>query len=207
MESISDTLNPSTSPSLIARAGRNDPAAWKRLCVIYGPLVYRWARAAGLQECDSADVGQEVFRTLHARIGEFDLTVPGATFRGWLRTITRHKIGDLYRRTNQQPGGVGGTTAWQRQAELPDSLDDTWESQQGIDDEQIVLRGTLEMLKTEFEPTTWQAFWRSTIDEVSTQEIAAELQMTPAAVRQAKYRVLRRLRDELGTEFNSPSVV
>jgi Sigma-70, region 4 len=42
------------------------------------------------------------------------------------------------------------------------------------------------------------AFWRVVIDERSPAEVAAELGITANAVRQAKSRVLRRLKEEMG---------
>ena len=46
-------------------------------------------------------------------------------------------------------------------------------------------------------PITWQAFWRSTVDGESATEIANDLGMTAGAVRQAKLRVMVRLREIL----------
>ena len=48
----------STSSSLLMRVKGRDPDAWQRLVNLYGPLVYRWAREAGLQDSDAADVMQ-----------------------------------------------------------------------------------------------------------------------------------------------------
>ncbi len=53
-------------------------------------------------------------------------------------------------------------------------------------------------VQNEFEARTWQAFWRSVVDGISTDKVATELQMTPAAVRQSRSRILRRLRQQLG---------
>jgi hypothetical protein len=50
----------------------------------------------------------------------------------------------------------------------------------------------------EFEPHTWDIFWRTVIDGCSPTILAEELGTTPAAVRQAKSRVLRRLKQEMG---------
>jgi RNA polymerase sigma-70 factor (ECF subfamily) len=61
-----------------------------------------------------------------------------------------------------------------------------------------MLRQTLERIRPEFEPRTWQAFWRTTVDDLSSSEVAAELAMTPGAIRKAKARILGRLRAELG---------
>jgi RNA polymerase sigma-70 factor (ECF subfamily) len=63
---------------------------------------------------------------------------------------------------------------------------------------QALYRRALSVLQSEFETRTWQAFWRAAVDGQSPAEIAADLNMTPAAVRKAKSRVLRRLREEIG---------
>ena len=194
----------STSVSLIERVQRRDSAAWHRLCLIYGPLVYRWARVVGLQHSDAADVGQEVFASVACRIDSFDHHRAGATFRGWLRTITRHKIGDYLKRRARNAQSVGGTTAIQFWNEIPEELSDAPAGHPAFDVEQALLHRTLDTLRAEFEPRTWEAFWRTTVDQHSTEEIAQQLGMSRKAVRQARYRVLRRLRGELGLAENEP---
>jgi RNA polymerase sigma-70 factor (ECF subfamily) len=52
----------------------------------------------------------------------------------------------------------------------------------------------LETIRNEFEGNTWQAFWRTTVENQATSHIADDLGMTRQAVRQARYRVPRRLR-------------
>jgi RNA polymerase sigma-70 factor (ECF subfamily) len=59
-------------------------------------------------------------------------------------------------------------------------------------------RRALEQVRSEFEAHTWQAFWRTAIEDRSPATLAGELGMTPAAIRQAKSRVLRRLKQEMG---------
>ena len=61
-----------------------------------------------------------------------------------------------------------------------------------------VLHRALDFIRVEFEDSTWQAFWATTVGQLSTRDVADRFGMTPQAVRQAKYRVLRRLRQELG---------
>ena len=53
-------------------------------------------------------------------------------------------------------------------------------------------------VRAEFEPATWQAFLLTTVQGRSAAEAAGELGMSQGGVRQAKYKVLRRLRQELG---------
>lgn len=196
-----DRTEISTATSLVERIQSLDAGAWQRMCELYGPLVYGWARRAGLQDFDAADVGQEVFTTVAARIDLFDLRAPGSTFRGWLWTITRNKIGDFIRRSAGRPRAVGGSTAQGRFQELPEYLasDDSEFSSLGA--ASSIMHRALALIRIEFEPTTWQAFWRTAVGGESAVDVAADLSMNAAAVRQARYRVMRRLRREIGNEL------
>jgi RNA polymerase sigma-70 factor (ECF subfamily) len=55
----------------------------------------------------------------------------------------------------------------------------------------------LNLIRCEFEDRTWQAFWLTVVEGKSPQELSSDLGMSPGAIRVAKARVLRRLRDEL----------
>ena len=78
----------STSSSLLERLKARDPEAWRRLIELYTPLIYGWCRQCGLQAEDVADIGQEVFSAVAANQEGFRRDAPGASFRGWLWTIT-----------------------------------------------------------------------------------------------------------------------
>jgi RNA polymerase sigma-70 factor (ECF subfamily) len=144
---------------------------------------------------DSADVLQEVFRAVAQAIAGFRRDRPGDTFRGWLRTIARNKIHDHYRARAGQPEAVGGTDAYQRFAQVPAD-----EPEASVEPGPLskACRVALDLIRAEFEPRTWQAFWLATMDQRAADEVARELGMSTAAVRQANYRVRHRLRQELG---------
>jgi RNA polymerase sigma-70 factor (ECF subfamily) len=55
------------------------------------------------------------------------------------------------------------------------------------------------IVQREVEPKTWQAFWMCVVDQLSTEEVAKLLEMTPANVRQCRSRVLRRLRQSMAS--------
>ena len=61
----------------------------------------------------------------------------------------------------------------------------------------IIVNKTLDLIRPEFEERTWQAFWRAAVEGQPSAVVAEALEMTPGAVRQAKSRVLHRLRGEL----------
>jgi RNA polymerase sigma-70 factor (ECF subfamily) len=185
----------STATSLLQRLRTREPAAWERLCRLYGPLVYRWCRSSGLQDTDAADVVQEVFRAVTVSLDRFHHEAPTDSFRGWLWGITRNKLHDQFRAQAAHPAGAGGSDAQQQLLQVPEMPPDSTAGAPKPD--AVMAQRALALVQVEFEERTWRAFWRSAVDGLSAKDIAHELGMTPCAVRQAKHRVLRRLRQEL----------
>ena len=188
----------SSSTSLIRRAQQEDPSAWERVAELYGPLVYGWARQAGLQASDAADVGQEVLRAVLLRVNDFRRDRASGGFRGWLWGITRNKLREFARRRAAGPQAAGGSTAnarLHRLSQLPE--DESAEFRQAEGPTSLIHRA-LDVISVEFEQRTWQAFWLTTVESRPSVDVAEQLDMTSGAVRQAKYKVLRRLRQELG---------
>lgn len=185
----------STSSSLLSRVRAHDADAWQRLSSVYGPDVYAWARAAGLQESDAADVVQEDFRAVEGHIDAFRHDDPGDSFRGWLSTIARNTICDHFRDQAKHTTAAGGTAAHRLMEQIADriaesmSLDSTTQS---------LAARALRLIQTDFEEQTWRAFLRYGVDGLTAPEVAEELGMSPWAVYKAKSRVLNRLREEFG---------
>jgi RNA polymerase sigma-70 factor (ECF subfamily) len=194
-----DSSIASTSTSLLDRVRAHDQEAWKRLVRLYGPLVDFWIRRSGLQPADREDLFQEVFRSVATHIGAFRKDAAAGSFRGWLRIITRSKVVD-HQRKRDQTRPLGGPDSQQRMESLPDSAhldDDAALDEQERQELDALRRRALELVRSEYEERTWQMFWRSTVEGDAVADIAAEMSVTPSAVRLAKSRVLRRLRDEL----------
>jgi RNA polymerase sigma-70 factor (ECF subfamily) len=185
-----------TPVSLLERARRNDPAAWRGLMGLYRPLVLYWCGRGGLAAEDAEDVTQEVFTSVTAHLAEFRRDRPEDTFRGWLRVITRNQLRLHHRRTQGKPCGQGGSAAWRDLNEIADAPAETDEEERAQLGQ--VYRRALELVRGEFEPRTWQAFCLTVLDGCNTDAAAAELGMSLAAVRQAKARVLRRVKQEVG---------
>ncbi len=184
-----------TSSSLLEGIRLQDQESWNRLVSIYGPLVYEWCKRAGLQTADGADIVQEVFVAVARTVTKFVHDRERGSFRGWLRTITNHKVLDLYRTIQKSAIGTGGSDAQAFISQLP-----AYENEQPAytaHDDQIVLDRVLALLKCEFQTTTWNAFWRTVVDGVCPADVAAELSISRNAVYVAKSRVLQRLRQEL----------
>jgi RNA polymerase sigma-70 factor (ECF subfamily) len=191
-----------TCRSLLERIRSDDPIAWGRLVDLYAPLVFHWCRRWELREQEIADVIQEVFQAVATHVAGFHRQRPGDTFRGWLRTITHNKVRDHFRRLGREPEGVGGTEAQLHLAQLPErehrAPDDDESDLAERRAERRLFGLVLDQIRGEFEDRTWQAFWLTTVESRSAGDVAGDLGMSPGAVRVAKSRVLRRLREELG---------
>jgi RNA polymerase sigma-70 factor (ECF subfamily) len=214
VEDLSFTNDPvgSTSTSLLQRVRLRDDDAWSRLVRLYGRLVLYWCRQAGLQRADRADVFQEVFRSVAAHIDGFRRDRQGDTFRGWLRAVTRSKIQDHFRSLQREPAAQGGTDVQERLQRAPDAFaagefsdveivadpanDGGSDPASEAAEKSLLMEQALQLAREAFEERTWQAFWRTTVDGVATDIAAKEIGISSAGVRQARSRVLRRLREE-----------
>ena len=188
---------PSSSGSLVVglRAGNTD--AWDRMVELYAPLARSWCLYSGVTDERVSDVLQEVFLAVHRSIQQFEAREDSTGFRGWIWQITRNKIHDHFRRELGQPTARGGSTAAGALEQLPDPmLPEDPPSQPS--DTSALLHRALNMVQVEFREKTWNAFWRATVLGQHTDQIADELGLSAASVRQAKSRVLRRLRQQLG---------
>lgn len=182
-----------SSQSLLRRVKQNDPSAWERLSNLYGPVVYQWGRQQyGLQPNDAADVMQDVFTSVMDHVDAIEL---GGSFRGWLWTVTRNKVRDHFRLCAERNAAAGGTANHDQLLQLPESPPET-SSDVGQKETSGVHRRALELMKTDFETQTWQAFWRTTIDGASPTDVADELGISKWSVYKARSRVLQRLREE-----------
>ncbi len=193
----SASTSTSMQTSMLQRLMMHEHDSWQRFNALYGSIILSWCRSAGLQSEDAADVRQEVFQSVARKISLFRRENPNASFRGWLWTITHNKLCDFWRRNQQIPHAPGGTSFQQHLQALPaeqsDSLAPATAEETGM-----LFRRALELIQTDFEPRTWQAFWRVAIEGESVKEVATLLAMTPGAVYVAKSRVLQRLRQEFG---------
>jgi RNA polymerase sigma-70 factor (ECF subfamily) len=181
-----------TSLSLLDRARHRDEPSWHRLVTLYGPLVEHWCRRGAARREDAADLAQEVFLAVAQGLERFERRGPGS-FRGWVRGITRHKLLDYYRRADRRAAAAGGSTALGQLHEVPDPQPG---SDEEADEVSGLYRRALDLIRGEFEERTWQAFWLTAVAGREAPAAAAELGMSPVAIRIAKSRVLARLRAE-----------
>jgi RNA polymerase sigma-70 factor (ECF subfamily) len=177
-----------TPRSLLERLRQpGDQAAWERFVELYTPLLFVWSRRLGLQSADAADRIQELFSSLVQTLPAFHYD-PSRRFRGWLWTVFRNRV-----------------RTWQSQqpdvAQRPD-LDtlpeaDPADALMEAEYRRHLVGRALQVMRTDFEESTWRACWECVAQDRPAAEVARELGISVEAVYQAKSRVLARLRQEL----------
>lgn len=187
--------SPETRPSLLVRIrDARDVTAWNEFVELYAPLLHAYLRARGLQDADSSDITQEVLQTLATRIDRFDYQPAQGSFRGWLLKVTLNKLRDHIQRRR---GQVQGTGDRQVQRLLADATDDSAEEAWSHMHAWRLFLWAAEKSRADFREKTWQAFWRTTVDQQPTDQVAAELGMTAGAIHIAKCRVMARVKEQL----------
>jgi RNA polymerase sigma-70 factor (ECF subfamily) len=187
-----------TSLSLLERLRHATPDAleWRRIRDIYAPMIRSWlSRLPNLQN-ELDDLTQEVLVILFRELPSFERRRDGS-FRAWLRQITVNRMRAFCKSQRKQPLAMGGPETDQLLAQLGDSTSDLarqWDQ----DHDRHVFQKLLAIVEGDFEPSTWQAFTRFALDGQPAAQVAAELGVTESAVVQAKFRILKRLREEAG---------
>jgi RNA polymerase sigma-70 factor (ECF subfamily) len=182
----------STSVSLLQRLRQpSDHEAWNRFVQLYTPLLYHWLHQAGYSRSDADDLVQDVFTALVTLMPRFTYDQNGS-FRAWLRTVALNKWREHARKrapaaNSLDEGRVANPSA-------VDPAEQFWEQ----DHRGYLVRRALELMQTDFPERTWKACWRVVVEGKKAAEVAEELQTTVGAVHAARFRVLARLREELG---------
>jgi len=189
-------MSGSMSTSLLARIKDRDSDAWTRLVKLYGPVVYGWARRAGLQATDAADVVQNVFVAVAKDISGFRHDGRNHGFRRWLRTVARNRICDRFRDMANEPQAAGGTDAQRNLQQLPGFLPEPSDEPDPGEVHRL-RRRTVELLRGEFNDNVWKAFWRVAIEGDRPADVAEDLGLSVWAVYKSRTRVLHRLNREL----------
>ena len=185
-----------TRGSLLAAAIGSEPEAWQKLVTLYEPRISLWCRGQGLDQPATSDVIQDTWMSVARGLARFRSQPGHGAFRAWLHQIVRRRIADYRRREGHAPGAVGGSSFAMRLAELP------FEGEPRSDASakpEVAVGRAMAIVQREVEPKTWQAFWMCVVDQLSTEEVAKLLEMTPANVRQCRSRVLRRLRQSMAS--------
>ena len=108
--------------------------------------------------------------------------------------MVRSKFHNFMAQQQRQPELAGQTTL-QRNVERASTPTDesAWEA----DYYRSIFNWAAERIRSEFQESTWQAFWRTAIEERDGKEVAESLGLSVGAVYVAKSRVIARLKEEI----------
>jgi RNA polymerase sigma-70 factor (ECF subfamily) len=185
---------PPTRASLLLRL-RNpqDEGAWTEFVDLYARLVYGYARKQGLQDADAADLTQEVLGAVAGAVDRLEYDPARGAFRNWLFTIVRRKLTNWRAAHNCRPRGSGdeATHRLMEQCPAPAEAEAEWDTEW----EERVFVWACAQVRRDVTETTWQAYWRTAIDDQPGKQVAGDLGLTVAAVYRARSRVLARLKE------------
>lgn len=155
---------------------------------IYTPLLRAYCQKRSIDAHQTADIVQDVFRSIVLAMKGFDYDPARGAFRAWLFTVVRNAISSHFRKANRMPLGAHQTQIIQ-QLEDENSLTD-WNR----DYQLRLLNWALAKIKPEFSERAWMIFNETAMKERPVNEVADELEMRANTVAVQKYRVVQRLR-------------
>jgi RNA polymerase sigma-70 factor, ECF subfamily len=169
---------------------------WREFELIYKPLLLFWMRKKNLPASAQDEVLQECWISAFKAIGKFERGADKGTFRGWLRTIVHRRVADYFRSLPKDQAVP--------QERLNDIVTPEQKDADELEGEQDALREietrALEVIRSTTKEQTWKMFWMRVVEKVPYSEIAKQFGVSEAAVRMAKQRVFKRLK-ELGFEM------
>jgi RNA polymerase sigma factor (sigma-70 family) len=185
-----------TRITLLRRLQRdpNDPAAWSEFVQQYGRKILGWCRKWHLQEADAHDVTQEVLLKLAAKMRDFDYD-PSRSFRGWLKTLTRHAYRDFLDSRPLADRGSGDSEiieklyTTQARDDLVHSLEEEFDRE--------LLELAMARVQVRVAGRTWDAFRLLALEGRSGADAAEQLGMKVATAYVARSKVQKMLQQEV----------
>jgi RNA polymerase sigma-70 factor (ECF subfamily) len=192
---------PSTRLSLVGRLRGELSKDWETFFAIYGPLVYRMARHAGLRDDEAEGVVSQVMRDfLSAVRGGFAVDHEVGRFRSYLRTAANNAIRAHLRARRRN--GNGKMPLTEDLAEAPDDTTVEWERMEQLERLRLCferLRASPAVRRRDVE-----AFESLVLRGEDAQAVAKRLGITVARVYGIKHemvKLLRRIRQKLDQEM------
>ncbi len=181
----------STSASLLEQLRQpSAQEAWSRFVKLYTPLLYHWVAKTGFRPQEADDLVQEVFAALVQVLPHFQYNRE-KSFRGWLRTVAVNKWREQKRARLLAAVPLGDQAVVD--LSVPDSVEQFWEKEYRYQ----LVQQALHLMHNLFPENTWRACWDIVVEGKTAAQVAAEQGTTVAAAHAARFRVLKRLQQEL----------
>jgi RNA polymerase sigma-70 factor (ECF subfamily) len=165
-----------------------DQEAWADFVGIYGPLIFHFARRRLPQDDDAADVTQDVLGAVLC--GRYERT---GGFQKWLLTITLNKIRDFYEMQNRRHEMHAELSAGKRLEEQPARAEEEWREER----QRQLFHAAAERVRARSNPTHWDAFVRTALEQQSGQEVSDALDLSVTNVYAIRSRIIKEIKDEI----------
>lgn len=182
---------------LVQRLRAGDKTACAECIELHAPDVYRLALRLTGHEADAEDVTQETFLNAFRAIDSFEWR---AGLKTWLHRIAYNAAMQRLRRRPPPSVSVDAANGEEDEAPLPRELFD-WCCLPEADFESAEARAELERAVRELPENLRLVFVLRELEELSTEETAAALGLTPQNVKVRLHRARLRLRERLASYF------
>ena len=191
--------SPETRPSLLLRIRDfRDDDAWNQFIELYAPLIYAYLRKRNIQDADAGDLTQDVLSSVTSAANEFTYDPKARFIQRLVADCDTKQDAEFPVSRKETPGRVVETAGVQRAIEEKTAEEDD-RTQWDLEYERRLFEWAAEKCRSEFQDTTWQAFWMTAVENQTAASVASTaetLNVTVGAVYVAKSRVTARLRQD-----------
>lgn len=164
---------------------------WNEFAEKYSRVIAGFARNAGLKAQEVDDVLQDVLMGFFRVSADFNYDPAKGRFRGYLKRVTLNAIRSRHRRRRPD---VNLAPEWEPPAH-DEVTDAAWDRQWT---EQLLFRA-MDQVRERVEERTWKSFELYGMRGAAIESVAEETGMTPQAIRHAKMRITRQIRELVDT--------
>jgi RNA polymerase sigma-70 factor (ECF subfamily) len=178
-----------------------DQESWRDFFDTYWKLIYGVAVRAGLHDVEAQEVVQETLITVAKKMPGFQYDPSLGSFKNWLLTTTRWKIGDQYRKRTPLRALPSAPVEELDQIttieSIPDTanetLDEVWEQEW----KKAIFDAALARIKGKVKAEQYQMFDLYAVKNWTVERVAQTLGCSAARVYLAKYRISALLKKEI----------
>jgi RNA polymerase sigma-70 factor, ECF subfamily len=171
-----------------------DVAAWDDFYQFYWELITGWAKRFGCDPARAEDVFQETMICLLRKLQNFEYDPGRGSFRGLLKTITRSRVLDMFRREGRYKTMEDITTEPEfKEADLAPQ----GEAEEDLIWMQTILQQALRKCYSKIDQDTYKSFCLYVLEGEPVEKVCKRLEIArPGTVYQQKSRFLKLLEKE-----------
>ena len=166
--------------------------SWRIFVAVYRPFILKSISLRQVPAVDADDLCQETLIQVFKGIQGFEHNGRPGAFRSWLKTIVSQKVWGYFQAADRSAATrqAAQESARNSSIQFENETDLLWEREH----DRHVVEKMLDLVKSEFAPSSWQSFRLVVLEGESPSRAAEQLGMSSNAVLIAKSRIMRRLR-------------